>query len=167
MPVAVVGRRMAERWPRPIYEIHATFRAPLGFVYRWCTNYTSDDARLEGDDYERKILRRSKQEVVYEDLKGGKDGWFWARHVVRLDPPDHWHSDSIGSHRAYSLDYRLSERPGGRTELVLRARRRQYGVGVKNPPKGPWERNVTKAWRTFGRNLERDYARSLRRTRRS
>ncbi|MCI4348755.1 MAG: hypothetical protein L3J93_00840 [Thermoplasmata archaeon] len=152
---------MGERWPGPTYEIHATFRAPLGFVYRWCTDYRTDDARLEGETYERKILHRSRTKVVYEDLQNSKEGWWWAHHDVRLDPPDHWRSDSVGSHRAYSLDYRLSERPGDRTELVLRARRRPYGVGENNPPKGTWERNTTNLWKNFGRNLEKDYTRSL------
>jgi hypothetical protein len=147
-------------WPGPTYRVTATFRAPLEFVYRWCTDYTADDARHEGEHYERKVLERSSRQVMYEDLESSKDGWFWSRHVVRLAPPDRWHSDSVGSHRAISLEYRLRRLPGARTELTLTARRRPYGIGGKNPPKGKWERSVTNSWKLFARALEREYRKS-------
>ncbi|MCI4340737.1 MAG: hypothetical protein L3J73_05695, partial [Thermoplasmata archaeon] len=65
---------------------------------------------------------------MYEDLEELRSGWFWTRQSVRLRPPFRWHSDSAGSHREYSLGYRLSALPGNRTELVLTARRRPSGV---------------------------------------
>ncbi|HEV2166193.1 MAG TPA: hypothetical protein VGS23_04345 [Thermoplasmata archaeon] len=157
---------MAIRWPSPRYEVRVTFRAPLKFVYDWCTDYTPGDARLEGEAYERRILRKTPREVVYEDLEGGPNGWFWSRHVVRLHPPSRWHSDSVGSHRAYSLDYRLKQLPKGSTLFVLRARRRPYGVGGRNPPRSQWERSVGKNWKKFARHLERDYRRTLSKGRR-
>jgi hypothetical protein len=150
---------MPKRWPGPNYEVRATFRAPLDFVYRWCTDYTPKDARYERDEYARRILHRSPRKVTYEDLYSTKQGWVWSRHVVRLLPPNRWHSDSVGSHRAISLDYRLSRLPGNRTQLTLKARRRPYGIGVKNPPKSQWERYIAKSWRNFGQALEREYKR--------
>lgn len=147
------------RWPGPEYIVHAEFDAPLDFVYRWCTDYTPDDARYEDESYQRRILRRSREEVVYEDLEETRGGWVWARHVVRLLPPDRWHSDSIGSHREIRLDYRLSRLPQGRTRLTLTARRRRAGIGGKNPSKSQWETSVSKSWVKLGRALERDYRR--------
>jgi hypothetical protein len=148
---------MPTKWPGPMYEVRATFRAPLEFVYRWCTDYTPQDARFEGEEYQRRILRRTSHEVIYEDLADSGKGWFWSHHVVRLFPPNRWHSESVGSHRLYALDYRLTELPGHRTQLTLRARRRPYGVGEKNPAKPQWERSVAMSWKKFGRVLERDY----------
>jgi len=148
------------RWPRPTYEVRAKFRAPLDFVYQWCTDYTPQDARYEQEKYQRRILRRNSREVIYEDLEETKQGWFWSRHVVRLHPPNRWHSDSVGSHRAFALDYKLTKLPGNRTQLTLKARRRPYGIGGKNPSKSQWERSVARSWRIFGRVLERDYDRS-------
>jgi hypothetical protein len=150
---------MPQLWPGPSYEVRATFRAPLGFVYRWCTDYTPKDARYERDEYDRRILHRSPREVIYEDLYSTKQGWVWSRHVVRLFPPNRWHSDSVGSHRAASLDYRLSRLPGNRTQLTLKAHRRPYGIGAKNPPKSQWERYVAKSWKNFGQALEQEYKR--------
>jgi len=148
---------MPERWPGPSYKVRAVFQAPLDFVYRWCTDYTPQDARYEGEAYTRRILKSSPREVVYEDLESTKQGWFWTHHEVRLMPPNRWHSDSVGSHRAYSLDYHLTRLPGDRTQLTLTARRRPYGIGGKNPPKSQWEPSVALAWKHFGRSLERDY----------
>jgi hypothetical protein len=148
---------MPEHWSGQIFEVRVRFRAPLPFVYRWCTDYTPQDPQYEKDDYQRRILRRSSRKVVYEDLSVSKEGWVWSHAEVRLLPPNGWHSDSVGSHRQYSVDYRLKELPGARTEMTLRARRRPYGIGAKNPSKAAWEKNIRKLWRNFGRVLERDY----------
>jgi len=151
---------MVKQLPGPTYEVRHVFRAPMEFVYAWCTDYTPEDAKYEAEEYQRRILRRSRHEVVYEDLEETPEGWVWSRHVVRLWPSRRWHSDSVGSHREISLDYRLSKLPGGRTELVLTARRRPTGVGGRNPSKRDWERSVGEAWDRFGRALERDFRNS-------
>ena len=152
------------RWPRPTYVVRVRFRAPLEYVFRWCTDYGTQDAALEKEQYERRVIERTKRQVVYEDLQGSDGGWFWSRHVVRLTPPDHWHSDSIGSHRAFSLDYQLTGRGPEESELVLTGKRRPYGHGGPNPPKSVWEPSVAKSWKRFAKALESDYRSS--RTRR-
>lgn len=149
---------MPKRGPTARYEVRATFRAPLAFVYRWCTDFTSEDSRLAGERYVRRVLHRSSRLVVMEDLYDTRQGWTWLRRVVRLSPATHWHADSLGSDRAISVDYRLSKLPGDRTQLTIRARRRPYGIGTKNPSKSTWERSVGAHWDRFGRALERDYA---------
>ena len=148
---------MSARWPAPTYEVRCEFDAPLEFVFRWCTDYTPQDAMYESEEYERRILRHSRREVVYEDLEDTSEGWVWSRHVVRLSPPSRWHSESVGSHRSISLDYRLLPLPGGRTRMVLGARRRPTSIGGKNPSKSQWERSVSRSWASFRRALERDY----------
>jgi hypothetical protein len=139
------------------YTIRTTFHAPLDFVYRWCTDYSAGDAQLEGEAYERRILRRTPREVVYQDLSTADGGWSWTQHVVRLLPPDRWHSESVGSHREITLDYRLRSLAGERTQLTLTAVRRPCGIGTRNPSKSGWEASVRASWRHFGRALEREY----------
>jgi len=148
---------MATRWPGPSYEVRADFRAPLDFVYRWCTDFSDKDAVYEGDTYERRILRRTSKQVVYEDLQETANGWLWARHVVTLLPPNRWHSDSVGSHRDIRLDYRLSRVGAEGTRLTLKARRRPTGVGTKNLPRSKWEKSVHETWMKFGKAMEREY----------
>jgi len=133
-----------------------TFRAPLHFVFRWCTDFQSDDARLEREGFERKILERSGKRVVYEDLEWADDGWHWAQYVVSLHPPDRWTAESVGNYRDATLDYRLTELANGGTRLDLRWRRRPGPKGNRLP-KARGERDTTRAWRSFKRALERDY----------
>ncbi len=142
-----------------VYEIRSTFRAPLGFVFDWCTHYTTDDPRLEKEDYQRRILSRGKRQVVYEDLQDLPGGWMWSRQTVTLHPPNRWHAEAFGSHRVWSLDYTLRDLPDGRTEMTLRGERRPTPIGGRNPPKARLERELRASWKNFGVALERDFRR--------
>jgi hypothetical protein len=148
------------RRPRT-YEIRTRFRAPLRFVYRWCTDYTPGDAQLEHESYERRVLSKTRGRVVYEDLDRLADGWAWRRTTVTLRPPSGWHADSVGNRRTFRLDYRLRELRTGGTELWLRGIRRPTEIGAPNPPPAEMERELRRMWRDFGRALERDYRASL------
>jgi hypothetical protein len=159
--VAEMGAAKAKPAATRVYEIRSRFRAPLPFVFRWCTDYTPDDARLEKDDYTRRIVKRSTRKVVYEDLSDSPNGWMWSHQEVTLRPPNRWHAEVTGSHRYWSLDYQLRELPDGRTELHLRGERRPTALG-KNPPKAKLERDLGRMWSNFGQALERDYRASKR-----
>jgi hypothetical protein len=149
---------MPPRWPGPRYEVHTAFQAPLPFVYRWCTDFAAIDPDLGTGGYQRRIIRRAHRSVCFEDLYDSEEGWIWIRRSVRLDPPAHWHSDSVGSDRLISVDYRLTSLSENSTELTISAVRRPYGIGKKNPTKLRWERDVAANWAGFARALERDFA---------
>jgi len=142
------------------YSVRVTFRAPLRFVFRWCTDYSPGDGRDSGEGYERRVLHRSVERVELEDLYDRKSGWIWIHRTVRLYPPDSWHAYSIGSDRTLSVDYRLSPGRLGCTRLTIRAVRKPYGCGRTNPTKTAWENSVTRSWARFARVMERDYRRS-------
>lgn len=148
---------MPARWPSPVYAVSVEIQAPLKFTYDWCTDYTAEDGQISGEGHERRILAQSAREVVLEDLYDTPKGWIWVRRTIRLMPPNRWRADSIGSDRALSVDYSLSEMPNASTALKIRARRRPYGIGTKNPPKRTWERRVAINWSNFARKLEKDY----------
>jgi hypothetical protein len=153
--------KSSARWPGPEYHVTATFRAPIRYVFRWCTDFRPGDERLEKEEYTRRVVSRSPKQVVFEDLSDAENGgWTWARHVVSLDAPNGWHSESVGSHRTSTLDYRLTSLPGDRTRLDLTWRRRPTSIGRKSLPKAKLERETTRAWKEFGRALEKDYRRS-------
>jgi hypothetical protein len=143
--------------PRATYRYRIAFDAPKQFVFRWCTDYSDQDPKIEGETYSRKILERSRRRVVYEDLEEGADGWSWARHEVKLSPPNRWHSESIGNRRLYSLDYRLTTLPDGRTEMAFVGIRRPTGLGSKNPSAAEFRRSMDAGWHKFRRELEREY----------
>lgn len=152
---------MAPR-PRTSYRFRTTFNAPVGFVFRWCTDYQPTDPRLEGETYRRKVLERTRRKVVYEDLEELPGGWSWARHVVTLEPPDHWRSDSVGNRRDFLLDYRLRALPGGRTELRFLGRRTPTPLGGTNPSRRAFAASMASTWKRFRRQLESEYRRSRR-----
>ena len=149
--------------PRPkTYRYRITFTAPLPFVFRWCTDYRATDARLERASFRRKVLERTRQRVVYEDLEETSDGWAWRRHVVTLHPPNRWHSDSVGNRRTIQLDYTLRERPHGRTEMIFAARRWPALLGGPNPSSREFGRDMESSWQRFRQHLEAEYRRSTR-----
>ena len=149
-------------WPPPVYEMETEFDAPLPYVYRWCTDFSSKDGALAGETYERRILKRSKRRVIFEDLWSEPDGWRWRRYEVVLRPPRGWRADSVGNVRDAQTDYRLTALPDGRTHLFLRMRRRPGSRSTRNPAKRVLEREVEALWKHLAKNLEKDYRRSKR-----
>jgi hypothetical protein len=146
------------RWPAPEFHVSVEIRAPIEYVFAWCTDYQTDDARREKDRYERRIVSRSANQVVYEDLGDDDDGgWWWSHYSVALHPPNRWHSDSFGSHRELSLDYTLTALGPELTRFDLRWRRRPTSLGPTRVSQRTVERSTTRAWRNFAAALERDY----------
>jgi hypothetical protein len=145
------------------YEIRARFRAPLPYVFAWCTDYSADDPRLAKEDAERKIVRRDRRSVVYEDLDELGSGWSWSRQTVTLEPPRRWHAEARGNLRDWSLDYSLKAVGAGVTELLLHGVRTPTALGGANPSRPSLERELRTMWRHYATALERDYRASLRR----
>jgi hypothetical protein len=150
-------KRSPTKWVGPEYHIRVTFRAPVDYVFAWCTDYTPEDGRLEGETYARKVIERTKRQVIFEDLEETKTGWDWGRDVVTLRPPNRWHMNGVGNHRDVEADYRLQALPDGRTELDLRWRRRPKGPETSKLTKAQREASSSRAWKMFAAALERDF----------
>jgi hypothetical protein len=150
--------------PTAVYDFRTTFRAPLAFVYRWCTDFSPGDPDLEKAEYGRKILKKGRRKVVYEDLYDTSSGWSWSRHVVDLHPPNRWHSVSTGNYRVWDLNYELRAVSETKTAFHLHGTRTPTGLGVRNPSQAEMGRELRSVWRNFGRALERDYRAGLRST---
>jgi hypothetical protein len=144
----------------PEYRIRITFRVPLEFAFAWCTDYTPEDPKLEGENYQRRILERSQRRFVFEDLEEAKEGWIWSRDTVTLRPPNRWHMDGLGSRADVTADYVLTRLPDDRTQLELRWRRRPRMRVAKPLTKAQREASTLRAWKHFARAMERDYRRS-------
>src|SRR2546429_2299356 len=155
----MTNARKRQSLPGPEFRIKVAFRVPMDYAFAWCTDYTPDDGRLEGEKYERRIIERSARRVVFEDLEDTKEGWLWNRDVVTLRPPNRWHMDGIASRADVTADYVLSKLPNGRTQLDLRWRRRPRMSGLKQPTKAQREASTLVAWKRFGAAMERDYRR--------
>jgi hypothetical protein len=151
------------KWPPPEYHIETVLRVPLAFAFRWCTDFRPDDARREGESYERKILERTSRRVVFEDLESIPTGWRWTRHVVTLRPPNRWHSETVGNYRDATLDYQLTALGPGRTRFELTWKRRVSPLGGRPPSRKFIETGTLAAWRNFAKAIEADYRKARRR----
>jgi hypothetical protein len=145
------------KWPPPVFRIEIEFDAPRDFAFAWCTDLRPDDATRSKEHYERRILKRSRDTVLCEDLYWQKEGWGWRRNLLTRHPPDHWHVDSLGTYRTASLDYRLEELPGGRSRFSLTMRRRPSEAHPRQPTRAELEGELTRMWTNYGRVLARDY----------
>ena len=135
----------------------------MGFVFRWCTDFSPEDPGLEGDaSAQRKILSSNSREVLYEDLdQSPEGGWLWSRWKITLRPPDRWHGEAIGSTRGWSGDYQLRSPSFDRTELTLRGRRRPARLAGRGPTHRQVRSNLAHIWKLFKQALETDFRKSI------
>ena len=153
-------RRIGSGWKGPEYHIRISFGVPLEFAFAWCTDFSPEDGKLEGETYRRKVVERTPRRVVFEDLEETKDGWQWSRDTVRLQPPNRWHMDAVGNRRDARADYRLTRLPDGRTQLDLRWTRRPKVPAAGKLTKAQREASTLLAWKRFRAAMERDYRRA-------
>ncbi len=137
-------------------QVKVVFRAPLRFVFSWCTDYRPSDAKLEKEDYIRRIIERTSRKVIFEDL----DFLGVERAIVSLHPPDRWHMDNTGIRRDLKADYALSSLPRDRTQLHVRWKVWPKTAESNKLSKAERERSAASMWRKFAAALERDYKRA-------
>ncbi len=139
------------------------FRAPLPFVYKWCTDYTPQDLKYGGEKGERRIIKRDSKRVIFENLYDVGRGWSWERHTVTLKPPDAWHSEGWGNYSVSFIDYKLSELSNDRTKLDMRWKSKSGMLSEgKKPSRHLIEDYVKVLWRHGAKFVERDFKRFAR-----
>ncbi len=142
------------------YHVTKTFNAPLGFVYRWCTDYRSDDPSMLGSKKRRDIIERSKKHVVWRNVTKGKTKGYDGVRVVWLKPPNAWHLDTCGDGREVG-DYKLTRLGKAKTRLDMKFSETYYSARDVESRKS-WMADATSHWNAYGRYLEMDYRRYLR-----
>jgi hypothetical protein len=141
------------------YKVSKTFRAPLDYVFRWCTDFREDDGKMTGSKAKRIFLERSAKRIVwiseFKEKGKAKEGV----RVVWLQPPNSWTLDTCGDQREIG-EYNLTQKGKNKTRLDMKF---QIGFESKDEveDKKKWEKEVTEEWEIFGRHLENDYSESL------
>lgn len=143
------------------YHVSKTIRAPLSFVYGWCTDYRESDPKITGSKSRRKILFRTKRRVLYASNYRSRGKQRSAVNVVTLYPPNAWHLDFIGDEDDELGDYELSSLGPRRTRLHMTFHEHYR---IRNPPTKAQDAKVTnEIWDKYVAALEKDYARKKQR----
>lgn len=128
-----------------------TIDAPLGYVYDWCTDYRSDDWKVSkpGTHPQFRVIRPSLHRVLRIRITPGKStDPAVAVDLVRLEPPDAWHTDQIDEDDRETVDYKLTALSPTRTRLDLFVTERWVvpehlnREGVRRRVSGAWDRYV-------------------------
>jgi len=132
--------------------------APLRFVYDWCTDYRSDDWRLSPrrPRPQFRVLKLSSRRLlrIRTTRTAGPDPEV-AVDVIRLSPPNAWHTDQIDEEDRESVDYRLTALGPAKTRLDLLVTER-WLVPDHPDPAGTLER-LKGAWSRYVPQIEARY----------
>ena len=167
-PSTIIAHRISGALLRPMPEksrrIFATqtgrlskiVDAPIRYVYDWCTDFRSDDAKLEGSKSSHRVIRVSPQRLVRVKVasKGAKNPAMNVE-VVRLSPPNAWHKDTIGEEDLDSMDYKLTALSPNKTRVTLVMVERW--MVPKYPKKADWLRSANKYWDELVLAIEERY----------
>ena len=130
--------------------------APLGYVYDWCTDFRPDDAELEGSDRAHRVVSVSPERLVRIKVadRGAKNP-VMSVEVVRLNPPNAWHKDTIGESDLDSMDYKLTALGPNKTRFSLEIVERW--MVPKFPKRADWLRSASEYWDELVQAIEERY----------
>ncbi len=130
--------------------------APLRYVYDWCTDFRTDDAKLAGSEQRHRVVRVSPQRLVRIKVAGNRAGNpAMAVELVRLSPPNAWHKDTIGETDLDAIDYKLIALGPKKTRVSLVLVERW--IVPRFPKKTDWLRHSSKYWDELVLAIEERY----------
>ncbi|MFI5450384.1 MAG: hypothetical protein ACHQ03_11545 [Candidatus Bathyarchaeia archaeon] len=137
-------------------QVSKTIRAPLRFVYDWCTDYRESDPKITGSKSKRKILLKNNHRVVYVVNYRSRGKPKSAVDVVTLYPPKAWHLDFTGDEDDEVGDYALTSLGPRKTRLDMKFEE-HYKIS-RAPTKAQDVKGTHEVWDKYVVALERDYA---------
>jgi hypothetical protein len=142
-------------------QVTKTIKAPIKYVYEWCTDFRSDDGKFSSSKPRYKVIHVGSDRVVriIERVNPIKSPTVAVVELVRLIPPDAWHKDQIGETDLDAVDYKLTRLGSGRTRVTLSLTERW--MTRKHPTRSQWVRNANKYWDNLVAALEEDYRKGM------
>ena len=141
------------------YRITKTFNAPLGFVYKWCTDFRENDLRMVGSTTRRVMLENNRKHVVWRIVPRGAKKGIQGIRSVWLMPPNKWYLDTSGDKHLTGY-YKLTRLGNSKTKLDMKFIETNVDKRKLESPKS-WEAETLAEWDAYGRCLEKDYQRHL------
>jgi hypothetical protein len=147
-----------------VYKAKKTFKAPLEYVFQWCTDFREDDGKMTGSKRKRTILEKTPTRIVWvmEYKQEGKPRQ--GLRVVWPHPPDSWTLDTCGDMAEWDErergEYKLTRKGKNKTRLDMKFWL-TYNSKEHFPDKKEWAKETAETWETFASYLEKDYKASL------
>jgi hypothetical protein len=138
------------------YKVSKIINAPLSYVFRWCTDFREDDPKITGSKSQRRILSKTKKQVIYAQLYNDEKGKERvAVDIVTLKPPKSWHLDYYGEEDDETGEYKLTSLGKNRTRLDMLFKEKWK---IPSPPTKAWQiEHTSEIWDKYVAALERDY----------
>ena len=147
-----------------VYKAKQTFRAPLEYVFDWCTDFREDDNKMTGSKTKRTILQKTPRRIVWlvEYKEGGKNRE--GLRIVWPHPPDSWVLDTCGDRMELGErergEYKLTRKGKNKTRLDMKFWL-SFDSKEHFQDKKEWEKESSEHWDTYAKYLEKDYKDSL------
>ena len=94
--------------------------APLRYVYDRCTDFRSDQSRVDGSLRTTQVVTVTPQQLVRIKVYNSEsENPTVVAELVRLNPPNAWHLDWINEEEYDGVDYRLTELGPNKTQVNL------------------------------------------------
>lgn len=140
-------------------HVSKVIKAPIRFVYDWCTDYRESDTKITRSKAKRRILLKTEHRVIYLSSykSGGKPRN--AVNVVTLYPPKAWHLDFIGDDDDEVGDYVLTRLGPQRTRLDMTFE--EHYKMRRAPTKVKDLKHTNDVWDKYVAALQKDYVRKL------
>jgi len=139
-------------------HVSKVIKAPLKFVYNWCTDFREDDNKITGSKTKRIILQKTKKRVIYISTYKWRGKTISGVNIVTLRPPNAWHLDFAGQEDDEIGEYRLT-RIGPRKTRLTMTFKEKYKIA-----NAPTQEEDTKAtnefWGKYVAAVEKDHTRS-------
>jgi hypothetical protein len=141
-----------------------TIRAPLAFVFRWCTDYRDDDDRLTDDIYQYRtqiLLREPTRIVRVVTGPGAARDRSTEVETITLRPPDQWQAVMFSADEDRNGRYRLRREAPRLTSLEMRFTQ-SWKVTPSN--RARYERLFNRVWDRYVETIEREFDAKIRGT---
>ena len=139
-------------------HVSKVIKAPLNYVYYWCTDYREDDNKITGSKTKRIILQKTKRRVIYVSTNKLRGKTISSVDIVTLRPPNAWHLDFVGQEGDEIGEYKLTRIGPRKTRLNMTFK---IKYKIANPPtKQEDTKTTSKFWDKYVAAAEKDYASS-------
>jgi hypothetical protein len=137
-------------------HVSKVIKAPLKFVYNWCTDFREDDNKITGSKTKRIILQNTKQRVIYISTYKSRGKTLSGVNIVTLRPPNAWHLDFAGQEDDEIGEYKLT-RIGPRKTRLTMTFKEKYKI-ANAPTKEEDTKSASQFWDKYVAALQKDYA---------